>query len=313
MKQKSFLLAILFVISVLNTRSQTYTKSIDGIMENDLFVFGKTDRYYTNGIFFNYSYLPKKKSDKYIKSINQLELGQAMYYAFQRRIYDPSEIDRPLAGYLYLKFHKTHFNYKNQVFKYGVSFGAIGDASLAKDFQLWAHRAVFNINSTFWGWLWDFQVKTEYGLNFNAEHTSTDYEKNKIALKKKFSATVGNTFTNLKAEYIFQYGKFNKNEESAFYNARIGSNNVNDELFFYVSPGITYQGYNATVQGGLFVKDKGPVVDEIKRIIPEINAGVFYAKKRFIIQYGYVFMEREAQKQLNTHQYGKIKLGYLIK
>lgn len=303
---------LLGVLNVKSIQAQVYTKSIDGIMENDLFVLGKTDRYYTNGLFFNYSYLPKKTSEKYNKTIHQIELGQSMYYALQRRIYQPSEIDRPLAGYLYLKFNKTNFSKKDAVIKYGVSLGSIGDGSLAKDLQLWIHRAVFNINSTYWGWIWDYQVKTELGLNFNFEHTSNDYSSSKLALKKKISASLGNTFTQVKAEYYLQFGKFNNNENSALFNARISNSKVKEELFFYVSPGVTLQGYNATIQGGMFIKDKGPITDELKTIVPEIKAGLFYAKNRTVLQLGYVFLGREAKKQINTHQYGTVKLGYLI-
>ncbi len=53
----------------------------------------------------------------------------------------------------------------NQFFQWGVSAGTIGKASLGKEMQNSFHRLI-NVNRS-WGWIWDYQLKTEPGVNLH--------------------------------------------------------------------------------------------------------------------------------------------------
>jgi hypothetical protein len=58
----------------------------------------------------------------------------------------------------------------------------------------------------------------------------------------------------------------------------------NHELFFYWHPQMIVQGYNATVQGGLFSKGSGAVLKDIEPWMFQQNWGICYAEGRWTTQ-----------------------------
>jgi len=82
------------------------------------------------------------------------------------------------------------------------------------------------------------------------------------------------------------------------------------ELYFYYYPELTYQFYNATVQGGYFRKDKGPYISDLEDLVLAHQFGTAFAMSRCTVRLEVTIQSKESKSQRFTHDYGGIHLGY---
>ena len=75
--------------------------------ENDAYFLKTEDAYYTNGLFFHYSYAKSGKSGS--RQIHQFMVGQKIFTPLFRNTQTPADIDRPYAGYSFAQYSQTHF------------------------------------------------------------------------------------------------------------------------------------------------------------------------------------------------------------
>jgi hypothetical protein len=68
--------------------------------------------------------------------------------------------------------------------------------------------------------------------------------------------------------------------------------------------------YDATVEGGLFREDKGPVTFDVKPLVFSQQIGGMYSKNRWTIDFSLVFKSTEIKSQAKAHQYGSAALYY---
>jgi len=297
------------------SNSQLFSKQLSITTENDYYLFQGKDAYYTNGIILNYSKIHKARKNTFIKQIDQFEIGQKIYTAFSRKIYHPDQIDRPITGYLYAKFLRSDFMKHNQLFQWGVSAGTIGNAALGEQMQDGFHRLI-HVDPSIWGWIWNYQLKTEPGINFHGLYAKglLKSETSFFQLTPVSNATLGTTFTNISQGLFFQFGKLKPISQSAYFNAALSevrtSHIKESELFFYYLPELEYQLYNATVQGGLFRKDKGPIISTLKPLVFTQQLGALYSFSRYTLSLGVVFESKEASSQRFNHTYGSIQGSY---
>lgn len=289
-------------------RSESFSKEISLVTENDVFLKLYSDRYYSNGLFFKYSWLSRNPDKKIIHAI---DVGQEIYTSQRSRISSVSEIDRPVCGWLFSKYQQSIFNAKKNLIRWELMVGALGKASLAEQLQNNYHKllGIRQVNT------WNYQIKDELGINSSFTYATNLWFKNSrhFSLKPMLQARLGTTFTNAQIGLIVQAGTFERNDQSALFGARLNRNPATSntkELFLYTFPQIIFQGYNATVQGGLFRRDKGPVVSIIEPWIYKQHLGVMYAEKRFTLGFTAVFQTREAKTQQKNHYYGSLALGY---
>jgi hypothetical protein len=263
----------------------------------------------------NYNKIHHSGAGKFIKQTDQYEIGQKLFTAYSRKIYDVSEIDRPIAGYLYAKFLRSGFMTRNRFFQWGVSLGTIGKAALGKQMQNGFHKLI-DVDPSLWGWIWDYQLKTEPGINLHGL-----YAKGLIEDKTSFfqltpvtNLTLGTSFTNISEVLFFQLGKLKPSGESAYWNASVEESDAGiikkTELFFYYLPELKYQLYNATVQGGLFRKDKGPITSSVKPFVFTQQLGALCSLDRYTLRLGVVFETKEASTQRLNHVYASIQGSY---
>lgn len=71
-----------------------------------------------------------------------------------------------------------------------------------------------------------------------------------------------------------------------------------------------YQFYNSTIQGGLYLKDKGPITSTIEPWVIKQQLGIGFAAKRYNVKLELVFQSREAKSQRQTHSYGGLHVGW---
>jgi lipid A 3-O-deacylase len=317
--RKSILFFIIqFTILYFSAQAQTinYKSEFGFRTENDSYLAGGQDRYYTNGLILNYRTAInglKLKNEHLDKMIFELEIGQKIFNPQSGSISNSMYVDRPFAGYLYAGAALNLLYQSENNLKMSLHAGTIGPSSLAQKAQELIHDVAgfYKIE----GWQW--QVKNEFAINASAEY---NYFLNRIANDKiDFTANsyvnIGNTFSGGGIGLTLRSGAINPLFKSASSHSRISSSAslkglAEKEFFFYAKPMLNYVLYDATIQGGLFNKDKGPIVFEAKPLVFSQQFGVNYSKKRITADFSVLFKTREVESNAKPHQYGSFTLFY---
>jgi lipid A 3-O-deacylase len=311
---------ILLTISQLAISQRSYrsfTKEISGITDNDNYLIQKRDGYYTNGFYFSYQQLVKSKHARTQKAIMRYELGQMIFNPYKYSITDPEQMDRPFAGYLYVKATRSRFFSKGNNLQYGLAAGIMGPGSRAAQVQ----RSYHNFINIYEVLGWGYQLKNEFGLNLYGQYThplSAPPSRNRIIdLHAVARGNLGNTFTNATAGFLFRIGKMEKSSQSVLWNSRLHSEtpqyNRKSEFFLFFQPEIMVQAYNATLQGGLFRDEKGPVTAPLQPIVYQQRIGLGYAQGRISIVVADVHRTKEAKSMRRKENYGSVQVSYRIK
>jgi lipid A 3-O-deacylase len=296
-------------------------------IDNNFFLFTGDDGYYTNGLFVKYNLAARSTSDKVAKKIFSFELGQKIYIAHSRKIL-PSpnaqlnipggiqQIDRPIAGYLFGRVSKSLFYKNRSVLELGVSIGTIGKNSFGKDVIAVWHEAIGVKDH--WNWVWDYQVKNEFGANVHGTfgYSLLPYrQQQRIQLSSISQATIGSIFTDVSQSLLVQIGKLRPMSSSSFWSSRLESSENSDdngapEWFLFYKPEVKYQAYNATIQGGMFAKDKGQILSEVNPLFFSHEFGVQLSRPKFSVRYSMFFQSKEAKNQFLNQSYASIGCSF---
>jgi lipid A 3-O-deacylase len=290
------------------TRRQYFAREFSLITENDAYLFRKHDAYYTNGIFLLLNWAREKEG---MKLVHTAEFGQMIYTPLIRKTQSTTDIDRPYCGYLFAKYARNKFTRREAVFQYSATIGVVGNLSLGENLQNGYHR-LFDYGR-FTGW--KYQVQNAVGMDIGLLYAPTLWENASIGkLVPVGQISLGTNNTNARVGNYFCLGAMEKNSNSALWNARVQKNNPGllrkSELFVYWYPELEWQGYNATVQGGLFSKGQGAVLAQPERWMFQNTIGLCYSETRWTIKAGVCFQDKEALSQKTAQQYGSLQLSY---
>lgn len=280
--------------------------------ENDAYLFRKHDAYYTNGIFLRLSAAGEKNRKKIISSY---ELGQMIYTPLIRKTQTETDIDRPYCGFLFARYSRTAFSEKDDMFQYSGTLGVVGDISLGEDLQNSYHKLLGY--GRFTGW--QYQVENAVGFDIGISYARTLWQDAAwIKLVPQVQASLGSNYTNAKLGMNLLIGAFEKNSSSALWNARITRHETalkrRSEFFVYWYPELIIQGYNSTVQGGLFNKGTGrAVLSEPDRLMWQNTIALCYAQGRWTAKFAWIIQDKEALSQKASQQYGSMQLAYRMK
>lgn len=310
-----FLAAILFSGIYAIAQPPSFKNEFGFRSENDSYLAYGQDRYYTNGLFIYFRRATDQgRLDKKLnKIIWEAEAGQKMYNAQSGNVPDISFVDRPFAGYLYLGGNVNFLFYSENSLKVSLQAGTIGPAAKGKEAQELLHDIVgfYEIN----GWQW--QVNNEAALNASANYKYFLFRNKtgKLDLGIESYVNIGNTFSGAGAGLMFRTGSLNQLFHSASTESTVSHNSrskdlVDKEFFFYAKPMLHYIAYDATIEGGLFREDKGPVVFGVKPLVFSQQAGVIYSKNRWTADFSLIFKSREVKSMARPHQYGSASLNY---
>ncbi|MES2458260.1 MAG: lipid A deacylase LpxR family protein [Bacteroidota bacterium] len=298
--------------------AQDYKTEIGFSVENDFYIAFKQDRYYTNGFFVHVKRALNQQnlSPDVNKTTLELELGQKIYTPYFGKAPDPSLHDRPFSAYLYGGITYNRFMQNEQLFKYTLQGGATGKTALGKEVQTEFHKLVgiYKIAG------WDYQLKGEYALNANFEYDkllwrtgSRNFDVTGTAI-----ATLGNAFTGLSGGGMLRFGKLNPIYSSASYNSRISNHpdevdkNIKGEFFLYFKPLVNYVAYDSSIQGGLFLEDKGPISFDPKRIVFSEQLGLTFSSQRWTATYAVTFKSREVESRAKSYYYAGLNFRYRL-
>lgn len=278
-------------------------KELQLTSDNDSYTLRGKDGYYTNGLKIAFRW--KNKKDTSSKIIRSVEIGQLMYNAKNGSYTELYELDRPVTAFLYGAYSQVNFTKKDNVIKWNVTAGIIGPPAMGRQLQ----QAIHSTFGFYKPREWDFQLKTEAGIN-GSFLWSPQLKKigGSADLKPVINATAGNTFTNVNVGAALLLGNFNTNSASVFWNANL--NGTHKESFFYAYPQLIIKAYDATVQGGLFRNDKGPYVGRVNRTVFRPQIGWMYSNKGLLLNLVLSYESRESLTQIEPQFYGTIGLGF---
>lgn len=307
------LLAILISVCFCNGYSQSITnKEIGVISDNDLYTSTYKDRYYTNGTFIYYRYISKSKKS-ILKRIREISIAQKMYTPTPALSNDPHLQDHPYAGHSFIKFKNQDFFKKQFSLKYSIELGVIGPNSKAQELQEFIH----NIYGFEKAEGWDYQIKNALALNFELNYL-IPFSKNKkqhIDFTSESSVIAGTTLTEITTGI---YGRLNflKKGLQSYSNSSLFESNIsnkasnNKEMFFFLKPKIGYAIYNATIQGS-FLNTNSPVTFELRPLIIEFEAGLYYSTRKWDFKYSANFYRKKHSEMSDPYQnYGSILVSY---
>ncbi|MDY0781176.1 lipid A deacylase LpxR family protein [Tenacibaculum sp. IB213877] len=314
MKKTTLLLALLLSISAL--AQSKYSKEISFINDNDLYISTYRDRYYTNGMFFNYSYLSNKTSERIEKKIYQITIGHEMYTPYKAVVQSVDQHDRPFAGHLFGSFGISNFYKNNSFFKFTIQAGVLGESAKARELMDIVHRAYDFAEATGW----DYQIKDALSLNFNASYlqklTGND---SFFDLSWNNDARIGTIYTDFSTGFFGRIGfkplqnitnsiafKSNLNNQNTLYHN-------NTEVFIYFKPMISLVAYDATIEGSFF-NNNSPVTYNVKPFKFSTEIGLRFTANRFNFGYS-IFYHTKKLKSFhvpNSNWYGSIQINYLF-
>ena len=312
MRYFSLLYSFCLITTIANSQNgkpDIFAKEISFTNENDAYLLKGSDAYYTNGIFLALRTAREKKGRKIV---NAYELGQMIYTPLIRKTTGPEDIDRPYCGYLYLHYTQTQFYHKS-VLQYSGGVGEVGTDSFGENVQNSYHKLLGY--SRFSGW--QYQVQNALGIDMGISYAHTLFEDSSwIKLMPVVQANLGSTFTNAKLGAYLCLGSFENNTNSALWNARVQTKNTetrkNHELFLYWYPQLILQGYNATVQGGLFNKGTGAVLKDLQNLMFQQSFGLCYAEGKWTTNFAIVYQTKEAVTQKRAQEYGSLLVSYRL-
>ncbi len=291
--------------------SALFTREVSFTTENDAYLLQKSDAYYTNGFIFSLRTAKEKNGQKRIAGY---ELGQMIFTPLIRKTAGPQDIDRPYCGYLYLNFSQTRFLQKEAMLQFNLTVGEVGQASMGEDVQNGYHKLLNYARFTGW----QYQVQNALGVDLGINYARTLAEDSSLfKLVPVVNASLGLNYTNASLGSYLCVGSFEKNSNSALWGGRVQTKATSlqrkYELFGFWYPQVIWQGYNATIQGGLLNKgNSGAVLSEAERWMFQHSIGICYAASRFTGKLAFIFQSKEAVTQKMAQQYGSFEVSYRL-
>jgi hypothetical protein len=213
-----------------------------------------------------------------------------------------------VTAFLYIRYGAQHFTKNRSLLGWGVNLGTIGPPALGRQMQESIH-SLFNMYTPE---EWDYQLKTEVGVNGDFTWSPTlklsENPNSKFKLLPVVNASLGNTFTGLSLGPVFSLGKMGSNDQSVFWKAHL--NNTENESFFYFYPELALSLYNATIQGGLFRSDKGPYTGTLNHLRYRQRVGWMYSGPIVNLGLSLIYDARESKTQFHNQWYGNLTFGF---
>lgn len=300
-------------MSIQFAEAQSYRNQFGITSDNDLYTSYKNDRYYTDGTIFNFTHamgFSKATSPNLVTKTLELELGQKIYNPYSPNVPDPYKQDRPFTGYLYGGASLNWLFVSESAIKLTAQIGTIGPAAMGRQVQTAFHKllGIQKVDG------WQYQLNNAPGLDFAFDYKKRLYRNANewFDLGINPSVWVGNTFTGASFGPIIRVGQLDNFFHSALTNSRV-SNEIDggkNEFYLLIEPEFQYIGWDATIEGGYFRKDKGFVTYGIYHTVFVQKVGVQFASKRWTASYMAYFKTQEVKSSAVPDQYGSINLSY---
>jgi hypothetical protein len=237
-------------------------RSIKINFDND--ILDNTDRYYTNGIRFDFisPYLRRALLSYLMvpywgKGINYygISICQNMYTPSTTKIGGILYGDRPYAAYLFIGGFKIS-NDPERKFRQTteIDLGVIGPSSYGDFVQKSFHSSVPTNNEPLG---WEYQIQDDLVLNYNLSYEKGIISSRTMDLNLNAFGALGSLYTNMGGGLQFRAGKINSYFGSYGYSgslAKKAKRYSKFQAFVFVTSQGKVVGYDATLEGGMFNK-----------------------------------------------------------
>jgi len=287
------------------------------ISDNDNYVLQLRDGYYTNGLMLRFSHAAAAKpgGNRLAKAVHSYELGQHIFNPVRFDSLNIATQDRPFAGYLYGRFSRQLFYKHNAYLQLSGSLGVVGPASGAKQVQRWYHSAIgiYDVQG------WSNQVKNEFHVQGSVQYVRSFWQKaqqqRRYDIATVTEANLGNAFVNAQAGLLLRAGLMEAYQNSAHFNGRVSRKGADapvhhKEFYYFVQPTLQWQGYNASLQGGMLRSNKGPKTVAIEPWVWQVQTGFKLAQNRWTLGMHYVYRSKQAVGQQRTEKFLSIQIAY---
>jgi lipid A 3-O-deacylase len=314
---KYFQFYFILFLSLALFSQKKYSKQIRLINDNDLYASFSKDRYYTNGLFLNYSNLSKNKSENLEKKIFTWQIAHQMFTPYKAIVESVIEHDRPFASYLYASFGIKRVYKNNKIFNTELQVGVIGPSASGKELQDFIHD-IYDFDKAIG---WKYQIKDAFGINLNATYikhilTATS---NKYDISWINNGQLGTVYTNVSSGIYGRIGlkPLQKIANSIGFNTNLNDQNTNfnreAESFLYIKPLLRYAVYDATLQGS-FLNPNSLVTKELIPFVFDLEVGLKFTANRFTFGYAFRYNTNKSKnlKYYNGNRYSSISASYLV-
>ncbi|MDD3003717.1 lipid A deacylase LpxR family protein [Flavobacterium sp.] len=309
------LIYFLFLFNITSV-AQNHAAEVGLILENDLYTSTVNDKYYTNGFEFYYRYLNPTKNQNQLKKITEFRVVQYIYNPQTIRAERIDYNDRPFAAVLFAEAGMHQFFTNNAVLKFKAQMGFMGPNAFGKEVQNVVHQT-FRYKPVSG---WKYQIHNAalvQGEVFYAKKISTLNKKNTLDVLAQAELKWGTIWNQINIGPVMRIGfkKLLPVSESNLYDASIQYDKEppsKSEFYFFISPKVNYQIYDATIQGSFF-SGKSPVTFDLIPWRFQGEAGFKYQKNNWNLHYTFNYCSQEADNIVNSsYYYGSIGIGYLL-
>lgn len=280
--------------------------------DNDMYLFILQDQYYTNGLFIN---LRKTWDKSKLRSteknrLMEWELGHEIYNAYTAQIDSIEAVDRAITAHLYLAAGMHHYWAGEGYLSYKLAVGTIGKRAFGQPLQEGLHYLLNMYHASGW----EYQLKNALTVDLSLSHHQLLARTANDVLDMSIQSKVRLGTYQLMAGTgpLFRLGRLRPFDQSAHLSSRLQSRDmyVPNEWYVFYRPEVHAMFYDATLQGGMFRDDKGPVTSEPRMWRISNNFGAVLANQRLTMKVQYHFLTKEAKQSFFRHQYGSVSLAY---
>jgi hypothetical protein len=299
------LILVIFITSLYTfcgkAQEEGATKNMLEIRHDNDFVLS-TDRYYSAGLYFTFHRTIEEGLFNDGDEQWSLLLSQLTFTPSDIETFTVENLDRPYAGFLGLK---TGWSLAKQDIFYNtfLEIGLTGPNSGAGKFQQWYHDNIVRYKTP----TWFSEIGTK--LHFNLEGTLVkEWQVNpnpfSITFALQPTIALGTKDRYLQQEAIVYFGRKNETSKSIAYNQL---NSLEREIYFSLSTGYRYVGYNDLLQGVL--TQNSPALNrDIERWVLRLNFDFHHRSGKNNYKFGYRYNSNETRLS-NNHKYLILSYG----
>ena len=239
-------------------------------VDNDAFLFSKTDWYYSSGIYASYRRIIDQGSalidlfpDKQKKVIRTIGIAHQVYTPMLFSSPLVQLYDRPHAAILRFDYGLSYANPRS-IFSVLGSLGWMGPAIGTGPMLVWFHGVV--------GWKtprgWEYQISNSPVAQLSIDWKKTFYSGEGVDFSFVTDGALGTVFVNSTAGAETRVGRFLPIGHSLRFDQLTGSSIERSliELFLVLGGSFEYVIYNATIAGGFIGPDSPHVESPISWI-----------------------------------------------
>lgn len=270
------------------TDSRSLRNAISASTVNDNFLPPLQDHYFTNGFQISYSRL---LDQPFVgkKLIPDTERKQLLHFKFGQEIYTPRYIlatntalmDRPYAGYLFLRSVLDTFWKRKNSLRLGLDLGVIGPSSGAEWLQTRWHEW-FNFPQPRG---WEYQISNIPVVNMDLEYTHSWVISSGMDFISNSKVQAGTAFNTLSSGVSFRAGNINTIDHSALNrsqlrgdgNPRHQKDKSENEWYFLLGINSSLVMHNALIEGSVLNPSKNIHTEDAEPLLYTTKGGFAYS------------------------------------